>query len=72
MIAKLNFQQPLQSSVSRDPLEMIICWFGAQETFLNWEAQYNGQRYPLIDFKHMLIAPIIYFLYIIWLFCQGK
>ncbi len=38
MIAKLNFQQPfLQSSVSHDPLEIIlilIYWFGAQETFL--------------------------------------
>ncbi len=33
---KLNFQQPLlQSSVSHDPSEIIlICWFGAQETFL--------------------------------------
>jgi len=24
----------LQSSVSHDPSEIIICWFGAQETFL--------------------------------------
>ncbi len=34
----------LQSSVSRDPLEIIIYWFGAQEIFLNWEAQFNVQR----------------------------
>ncbi len=35
MMAKLNFQQSLpQSSVSHDPSEIIlICWFGAQETF---------------------------------------
>ncbi len=35
-MAKLHFKQPLlQSSVSRDPLEIIlICWFGAQEAFL--------------------------------------
>jgi len=34
--AKLNFQQSLlQSSVSHDPSEIIlICWFGAQETFI--------------------------------------
>ncbi len=31
---KLNFQQPLlQSSVSRDPSEILTSWFGAQETF---------------------------------------
>ncbi len=36
MIAKLNSHQSLlQSSVSHDPSEIIlICWFGAQETFL--------------------------------------
>ncbi len=35
-MAKLNFQQPLlHISVSHDPSEIIlICWFGAQETFL--------------------------------------
>ncbi len=35
-MVKLNFQQSLlQSSVSNNPSEMIlICWFGAQETFL--------------------------------------
>ncbi len=31
-MAKLNFQQ---SSASQDPSEIIlICWFGAQETFI--------------------------------------
>ncbi len=37
MIEKLNFQQPLlQSSVLHNPSEIIlICWFGAQETFLS-------------------------------------
>ncbi len=50
--AKLNFQQPiLQSSVSHDPPEIIlICWFGAQETYLiliNIENVYviNSERY---------------------------
>ncbi len=36
-MAKLNFQhQLLQSSVSHDPLEIMIqiCWFGAEETLL--------------------------------------
>ncbi len=35
-MVKLNFQQPLfQSLESHDPSEIIlICWFGAQETFL--------------------------------------
>ncbi len=35
-MAKLNFQQPLlQSSVSHNPSEIIlICSFGAQETFI--------------------------------------
>ncbi len=35
-MTKLNFQHPLlQSSVSRDPSEIIlICWFDAQETFI--------------------------------------
>ncbi len=34
---EMNFQQPfLQSSVSNDPSEIIlICWFGAQETFVS-------------------------------------
>ncbi len=36
MMAKLNFQQPLlQSSVSCDPLKIIlICWFVVPEAFL--------------------------------------
>ncbi len=36
VIAKLHSHQSLlQSSVSHDPSEIIlICWFGAQETFL--------------------------------------
>ncbi len=36
MMAKLNFQQLLlQSSMSRDPSEIIvICWVSAQETLL--------------------------------------
>ncbi len=35
ILAKLNFQQPLQSSVSCDPLKMIlICWFVAPEVFI--------------------------------------
>ncbi len=34
MIAKFNFQPPLQSSTSHDPLEIILIWFGVKETFL--------------------------------------
>ncbi len=35
VMEKLNFQQPLQYLVSHDPAEIIIiCWFGAQKTFL--------------------------------------
>ncbi len=34
VMAKLNLQHHLHSSVSHDPSEIIlICWFGAQETF---------------------------------------
>jgi len=36
VMANLNFQQPLlQSLVSHGPSEIIIiCWFGARETFI--------------------------------------
>ncbi len=35
MMTKLNFQQPLLRSVSRDLSNILqVCWFGAQETFL--------------------------------------
>ncbi len=38
-MAKLNFQ----SLVSRDPSEIfLICWFGAQEAFLNIINVENG------------------------------
>jgi len=49
-IAKLFFQQPLlKSSVLHDPSEIIlICWFGAQETFLTIIYQCWQQLYCLI------------------------
>jgi len=39
VVVKLNFREPLlQSSVSHDPSNIIlICWFGAQETFISVE-----------------------------------
>ncbi len=43
VMAKLNFQQLLlQSSVSNDPSEIIlICWFGAEKTFLITNVEIN-------------------------------
>ncbi len=34
MIAKLNFQPPLQPSMSHDLSEIILIWFGVKETFI--------------------------------------
>ncbi len=43
-MAKLNYQQPLlQSSVSRDPLEIILLfWFDAQKKIFDYKVQKNS------------------------------
>ncbi len=62
VIAKLNFQQLLlQSSWSHDPSEIIvICWFGAQETFV---IIMNVEKQLLLIF---FVETMIYFFRIVW------
>ncbi len=68
--AKLNFQQPLQFSVSHDPSDIIwICWFGVQLLIIyNWiililvlQENNNNKTVRLFMFAYIIFIYQIYF-----------